>query len=43
MYMYCDEPTELMPGRLRRVPMTGTRRRKFTATGKNPLEQKNNK
>lgn len=33
---------ELMPGRLRIVPITGTRRRKLTATGKKPLKSKKN-
>lgn len=31
--------TVLIKGRLRNIPRTGTRRKKFTATGKNPLQQ----
>lgn len=35
--------TELMPGRFRSVPNTGTRRRKLTATGKKPLYKRKKK
>ena len=31
--------TLLIPGRLSRVPMTGIRRKKLMATGKNPLKK----
>lgn len=30
--------TALIPGRLSKVPITGTLRKKFTATGKKPLK-----
>lgn len=32
--------TDLIPGRFNRVPTTGTLRKKFMATGKNPLKFK---
>ena len=38
--MHAKNITELIPGKLRRVPMTGIRRRKLMATGKNPLKKK---
>ena len=34
--------TNLIPGKFKTVPMTGTRLKKLTATGKNPLKIENN-